>query len=119
MNARTLLAAALVLSAAGAARAQIQRFEVIPPEGVVLSGPQRLQPAQIGPRYKVVPVRPIAGLVPWDQLQAKPPQHVFRLDRQRRHERDKELGQRQGGTLLRGALTEFLYKNQRKKAEGR
>ena len=115
----TLLALGLGLVTSTPASAQVQRFPKIPEAGLILQGGTELQPVRIGTGYRLLPSGEQAVLTPWEQLQARPPKHVFRLDRQRRHERDKELGRRQGGSLLRGVLTEVLYKKQRKKAERR
>lgn len=117
---KNLVWAALALAGATWVPAQgIQRIAAIPAEGLVLKGESTLEPARITGGYRILPMASSAKITPWKQLQSRPPKGTYRLDRQRRHERDKELGQRQGLTGLRGLATEFLYKRQRKRVERR
>jgi hypothetical protein len=110
----------LVLAGAASAPAQkIKRLSSLPAEGLVLRAKSTLERARLTAGYRILPIASPARITSWKQLQAKPPNGVWRLDRQRRHQRDKELGRRQGGSLLRGLATELIYKNRRKKAEGR
>lgn len=105
---RTFLLAGLValVTAAASPAQSVRRFRTFPPEGVVMTGPQLLVPARIGGGYKVQPCQPLAKIPTFRELQSRPPKGVFRLDRQRRHERKKALKGRGFMSALRSVVAD-------------
>lgn len=112
---RTLLVPLLLLGLGSLLRAQIQSF---PAQGMVLSGGKRLRYWTGGKIMVGASARSQAGSIPsMRELLTKPPRGLFRLERNRRYYRDKELKGRQLGTIGKGILTEVLYKKGRKHTE--
>lgn len=89
----------------------------MPAEGVTLAAGKKLTMWSPGKVMISSSGRASEPIPDMNALLAKPPDGLFRLERNRRYYRDKELSKLQMGTIGKGVLTEVIYKEGREHAE--